>query len=80
MSDFKMKKKITSITINDRVTTPDGIGIVKRMEELVSGKIGYTCVLEKPYKVICPYRNIRDYSFPAYSFGYMYNEDEISKN
>jgi hypothetical protein len=52
-------------------------GIIKRIEELYSGKIGYTCVLEKPYIVIDSYKNIRNYNFPEYSFGYMYNEEVI---
>lgn len=58
--------------INDQVMTPDGKGIVKRIEELYSGTIGYTCVLEKPYKVIDSHLGVREYGFPAYSFGYMY--------
>jgi len=63
--------------INEEVMTPDGKGIVKRIEELYCGKIGYTCLLEKPYKVIDPYQNTRDYVFPKYSFGYMYSEGLI---
>ena len=63
---------IPSFCINEEVMTPDGKGIVKRIEELYSGAIGYVCVLEKPYKVIDTYQNIIEYGFPKYSFGYMY--------
>lgn len=63
--------------INDEVMTPDGKGIVKKIEELYSGIIGYTCVLENPYKVIDPYQKTKEYGFPKYSFGYMYSEGLI---
>ena len=75
-----MSEKKSNYSINDRVITPDGKGIIKRIEELYSGKIGYTCVLEKPYIVIDSYKNIRNYNFPEYSFGYMYNEAVIQKD
>lgn len=63
--------------INDEVMTPDGKGIIKRIEELYLGNIGYTCVLEKPYKVIDPYQGTKEYGFPKYSFGYMYTQGLI---
>lgn len=66
------------IKLNDIVITPDGKGIVKKIEELYDGSIGYTCILEKPYKVINPWSNIRDYDYPSYSFGYMYKEHDIT--
>lgn len=73
---------ITRFFINDIVITPDGKGIVKRIEELYSGNIGYTCVLENPYIITDSFRGIREYGFPKYSFGYMYSEGliKVSEN
>ena len=34
-----MSEKKSNYSINDRVITPDGKGIIKRIEELYSGKI-----------------------------------------
>jgi len=60
------------------VITPDGLGIIKRIEENCSGtSILYTCVLEKPFKVVDPYNNTREYGFPPYFFGYSYLESQI---
>lgn len=65
--------------INDEVMTPDGKGRVKKIEELVSGEIGYTCALEKPYIFTDGYAGIKQYGFPKYSFGYLYPESKLKK-
>jgi len=67
------------IYINDLVETPDGKGIVKEIKELYHGDIGFTCLLEVPYKIINPRMNNKEYGFPAYSFGYQYTEDKLKK-
>ena len=50
-----MKKN--KFKLNERVLTPDGRGIVKEIKLNYNCKIIYVCLLEKPYKVICPYNN-----------------------
>jgi len=65
--------------INQKVLTPDGIGIVKEIKLNYNDDIIYACLLEKPFKIICPYRMIKDYNFNPYSFGYAYKESLIKK-
>ncbi len=66
-----------NIFINDTVETPDGKAIVKKIEELYLGNIGYTCLLEKPYTYINKWSKEKDYNFPSYSFGYMYDLSQL---
>lgn len=67
------------LKINDVVMTPDGKGIIKKMEELYLGDIGCTCLLEKPYKIIDEIQATKEYGYPEYSFGYMYNSKKLKK-
>ena len=70
---------MNKFNINDHVMTPDGEGIVKRIQELYSGEIGYDCVLKEPYRVTDPYRGTREYGFHPYAFGYTYRESKLTK-
>lgn len=67
-----MDISVTYPTLNSTITTPDGEGIVKRIEVLASGKVGVVCALKNPYKVVDAWSGQRKYGYPPYSFGYTY--------
>jgi hypothetical protein len=72
-----MKKN--KFKINERVLTPDGIGIVKEIKLNYNDDLIYACLLEKPFKIICPYKKVKDYDYSPYLFGYTYKESLIKK-
>ena len=71
-----------NIGINERVNTPDGEGIVKRIE--AAGEDGnnilYTCVLKVPFIVTNPWQNKREYHpDKPFMWGFGYQQGQISR-
>jgi hypothetical protein len=61
---------------NDRVITPDGLGVVKSLENK-QGALVASCLLEKPFTVVDSTRGIRDYGYPPFSIAYPYPIDRL---
>ncbi len=62
---------------NDRVITPDGLGVVKELERTNTGAVVATCLLEKSFTVVDATRNVRDYGYPPFSIAFTYPLDRL---
>jgi hypothetical protein len=62
---------------NDRVITPDGLGVVKELECTNTGAVMATCLLEKSFTVVDAIRGIRDYGYPPFSIAFTYPLDRL---
>ena len=64
--------------INDILNTVDGKGIIKNiivLGDISDEKIGYVCILKKPYIIIDEWDGTKKFGFFPYAFGYTYNEN-----
>ncbi len=62
---------------NDRVITPDGLGVVKELECTNTGAVVATCLLERSFTVVDATRGIRDYGYPPFSIAFEYPLDRL---
>ncbi len=62
---------------NDRVITPDGLGVVKELECTNTGAVVATCLLERSFTVVDATRGIRDYGYPPFSIAFTYPLDRL---
>jgi len=62
---------------NDQVITPDGLGVVRELEQTNTGAVMATCLLEKSFTVVDATRGIRDYGYPPFSIAFTYPLDSL---